>query len=242
MVTVMRKRTGFTLIELLVVIAIIAILAAILFPVFARAREKARQNNCLSNVKQITLGIMMYTSDYDETYPEGWANNFSYKLRIYPYIKNVQIFRCPSQTLANTTYGGDVVPGSNPVQMFPVSYAANGTDNNICWYPGGSPMLSGRPRTEAEMEKPAEVILITEGRRGDWPGIYWDGGRVALDDELWAGHSGQSNYGFCDGHAKSMKPTATNNPLNLWTSMGNDGPCAQNLGAHLQAVETKWSG
>jgi prepilin-type N-terminal cleavage/methylation domain-containing protein len=65
----MRKRHGFTLIELLVVIAIIAILAAILFPVFARAREKARQNTCLSNIKQITLGLIMYMADYDSRLP-----------------------------------------------------------------------------------------------------------------------------------------------------------------------------
>ncbi|MFO8079163.1 MAG: prepilin-type N-terminal cleavage/methylation domain-containing protein [Armatimonadota bacterium] len=71
----MKQRAGFTLIELLVVIAIIAILAAILFPVFARAREKARQSSCLSNVKQLNLGVMMYVQDYDETFPQGYVNS-----------------------------------------------------------------------------------------------------------------------------------------------------------------------
>src|ERR1700722_18508397 len=90
---------GFTLIELLVVIAIIAILAAILFPVFAQAREKARAISCLSNEKQVNLAILMYTEDYDETYPEdgifyfysgtGWSSLIS------PYVKNLQIFWCP---------------------------------------------------------------------------------------------------------------------------------------------------
>jgi len=69
----MRKAHGFTLIELLVVIAIIAILAAILFPVFARARAKAQQNNCLSNIKQLALGTLMYVSDYDDRFPFAWS-------------------------------------------------------------------------------------------------------------------------------------------------------------------------
>ena len=96
----MRTRKGFTLIELLVVIAIIAILAAILFPVFARAREKARQSSCLSNIKQIGLGYLMYMQDYDEvavrhlTY--GPPNQMWPQL-ITPYIANYQIWTCPSR-------------------------------------------------------------------------------------------------------------------------------------------------
>ncbi len=93
------KRSGFTLIELLVVIAIIAILAAILFPVFARARAKALQNTCLSNAKQLTLGLLMYASDNDQKFPRhlgatygahpGWYDP------VVPYVKNDQIFVCP---------------------------------------------------------------------------------------------------------------------------------------------------
>ncbi|MFO8081619.1 MAG: DUF1559 domain-containing protein, partial [Armatimonadota bacterium] len=96
-------RRGFTLIELLVVIAIIAILAAILFPVFARAREKARQTSCLSNLKQLGLGLMMYTQDYDEIY---WGSTHTQAQNaepetywghcVYPYVNNHQIFLCPT--------------------------------------------------------------------------------------------------------------------------------------------------
>ena len=101
-----NQKRGFTLIELLVVIAIIAILAAILFPVFAQAREKARQISCLSNMKQIGLGLAMYTQDYDELLPCAFAQVASpdggdawiipYDMQIMPYIKNENIFTCPS--------------------------------------------------------------------------------------------------------------------------------------------------
>src|SRR5205823_5009694 len=111
-------RSGFTLIELLVVIAIIAILAAILFPVFAQARDKARGASCLSNMKQIGLGAVMYAQDYDETFPGYWQwspcaikwhspylypPGFDYDkanqvCQICPYVKNTDVFRCPSRT------------------------------------------------------------------------------------------------------------------------------------------------
>jgi len=109
-----NRRSGFTLIELLVVIAIIAILAAILFPVFAQARAKARQAACLSNLKQIGLAVMMYTQDYDEVYPQTgwqgpctnpadgvtagdqfWSGIYAFPIASSPYIKNWQIFSCP---------------------------------------------------------------------------------------------------------------------------------------------------
>jgi prepilin-type N-terminal cleavage/methylation domain-containing protein/prepilin-type processing-associated H-X9-DG protein len=105
----LRRRSGFTLIELLVVIAIIAILAAILFPVFAQAREKARQATCLSNLKQLSLGLMMYVQDYDETFPSAYIRStqpppggfWSSGLWFWPqiaesYTKNYQISVCPS--------------------------------------------------------------------------------------------------------------------------------------------------
>ena len=102
-----RTKKAFTLIELLVVIAIIAILAAILFPVFAQAREKARQASCLSNTKQIGLGIYQYIQDYDETIPLGGWGIGPYGSRwfrdIYPYVKNLNVYVCPSSLNNDTT-------------------------------------------------------------------------------------------------------------------------------------------
>src|SRR6201992_2386276 len=96
----MKVKYGFTLIELLVVIAIIAILAAILFPVFAKAREKARQISCLSNMKQLGLGIMQYEQDSDEVHVPWLAQgangaNFGWQDLIYPYVKSTQVYVCP---------------------------------------------------------------------------------------------------------------------------------------------------
>jgi prepilin-type N-terminal cleavage/methylation domain-containing protein/prepilin-type processing-associated H-X9-DG protein len=125
-----RKRAirAFTLIELLVTIAIISILSAILFPVFARARENARRSSCLSNLKQIGLGIMQYTQDYDETYPSctrylsGTTGTVYYYQNIIPYVKNYDIFRCPSSSAG---YGGATSSNTDSTYVQAGNYGAN---------------------------------------------------------------------------------------------------------------------
>jgi len=122
----MMRRSGFTLIELLVVIAIIAILAAILFPVFARARESARKTQCLSNMRQLGTAITMYSNDYDEYFPElasggCWRRaaiaNSLWSRQIYPYVKNKGVFECPSASIsrAGTRFMADVPVPEDPV-------------------------------------------------------------------------------------------------------------------------------
>lgn len=151
---------AFTLIELLVVIAIIAILAAILFPVFAQAREKARQISCLSNEKQITLAALMYVEDYDEQYPCGSranpvnANNtFEWGMGwagvVYPYTKNAQILKCPDDST------GSLPATSTTETLYPVS---NFYNYNVATSPA-----------QAAMAAPANTVLFSEiqGDRAD---------------------------------------------------------------------------
>ena len=115
------SRQGFTLIELLVVIAIIAILAAILFPVFAKAREKARQTTCLSNMKQLGLGFVQYNQDYDEKFPDsqfygrGWASH------VYPYVKSTGVYQCPDDS--DPQNSADALNGTNEYHL---SYVISG--------------------------------------------------------------------------------------------------------------------
>jgi prepilin-type N-terminal cleavage/methylation domain-containing protein/prepilin-type processing-associated H-X9-DG protein len=158
------RRSGFTLIELLVVIAIIAILAAILFPVFARAREKARQASCQSNLKQIALGEMMYIQDYDERVLRevGWGNSGSFyhwQDMIYPYIKNAQLYECPSMPATGTSNYLNVQPappGGNTWWSVNVSGCGYGINYMIHQYDPGT--WRGRPMKLAEIRFPAETF------------------------------------------------------------------------------------
>lgn len=134
---------GFTLIELLVVIAIIAILAAILFPVFARARENARRSSCQSNQKNIGLGVLQYLQDYDEMTPPSAAVGPNPTDGIQPYIKSAQIFVCPSTTGAANSYSYNGPATTNIAAIDPVSLTpmlAEGANHfsrpNVCFWDG----------------------------------------------------------------------------------------------------------
>jgi prepilin-type N-terminal cleavage/methylation domain-containing protein len=169
-------RSGFTLIELLVVIAIIAILAAILFPVFAQARESARLTSCLSNMKQIGLALRMYSQDYDEKYPniryQGF--NHTWKNVVLPYIKNKNVFSCPSNPYAKPKGPGtdpnDASSNGNgegwltePDHIMPLGYSMNSTVTT--WYPLDWPPPAGvdaSPLSDARLTRPADTIAIAE--------------------------------------------------------------------------------
>jgi prepilin-type N-terminal cleavage/methylation domain-containing protein/prepilin-type processing-associated H-X9-DG protein len=144
-----RTKVGFTLIELLVVIAIIAILAAILFPVFQKVRENARRASCASNLKQLGLAMIQYSQDGDEKYPSGVFGSYysvaGWASRIYPYVKATGVYQCPDDPSTKQTLTG------NSAIFYPVSYAMN--DNLDSLYNNSS--LSA-------LQSPASTVAVTE--------------------------------------------------------------------------------
>jgi len=198
----MNRRHGFTLIELLVVIAIIAILAAILFPVFAKAREKARQTSCMSNIKQLCLGNLQYITDYDQTcirwqryqYQQPVATDYrSMPALLMPYVKNDQIFICPSASTTNRglSYHVNVAALANAGMDDPI--------NN----------QTGYTSTREGQINAVMTVFIWDGaisNSEDWTWTNYssrtpDSGYYALS----ARHNDGLNVGFYDGHAKWWK-------------------------------------
>ena len=214
-------RRGFTLIELLVVIAIIAILAAILFPVFAKAREKARQTSCLSNLKQIMLGALMYTGDYDEKMPVSrtWCNrpdhstNDQYYQQIHPYVKNWQLFACPSQpgggcvnnAIRHHGVNDKVSAGLVPANFsLGYGYSENmmNTAESGCGHCDSTHVLNRR-KLPAETPVFADAVgLINNGYRIGWANVC--GAQCNVDRQVDDNttHNGGSNVAMLDGHAK----------------------------------------
>jgi prepilin-type N-terminal cleavage/methylation domain-containing protein/prepilin-type processing-associated H-X9-DG protein len=227
-----KANNGFTLIELLVVIAIIAILASILFPVFARARENARRASCQSNLKQIGLGVMMYVQDYDEHYPLGRNSGAGFTPYgtefidpggsviywpqfIYPYTKSMQVFYCPS----GRTVGDGNMRGNYMGNVLVVEDGLSGD----------------APRSLASFPSPATSYMIMDGGLLYFPwivlmndsvwrnaGVYipgtgpgspsnlpaasWGAGSSVLEQDYTSGrHFGGVNVAFADGHVKWLK-------------------------------------
>jgi prepilin-type N-terminal cleavage/methylation domain-containing protein/prepilin-type processing-associated H-X9-DG protein len=199
------KRRGFTLIELLVVIAIIAILAAILFPVFARAREKARQTTCLSNLKQLGMGAMMYSQDYDEMVLTCyWANSGWWTTLVTPYVKNTQIFTCPSCTISpgyghnhnNLGYNShislaQIAKPAETVILCDTGFVTNPSDPPSAWIQSTSTAYAGRCYTR-------------------WPNnsTYWSSDPQRPVPR----HNTLCNCAFLDGHTKAMTVDALVGP------------------------------
>ena len=236
-----KTRAAFTLIELLVVIAIIAILAAILFPVFARARENARRSSCQSNLKQIGLGVVQYSQDYDEkVVPLRWYFDGStgdvapFPVLLQPYIKSAQLFKCPSNTATGNMLGTPDVARGFPTAI-PISYLANGGLEDVANGPGANrPMIESAARTTslASFDSVSETILISEHKSSNNSDFY---DAPKINDMQ--GHLGTTNFLFADGHVKSLRPTATSSASRcMWTLNGAGSNAATAPGA----CRTEW--
>jgi prepilin-type N-terminal cleavage/methylation domain-containing protein/prepilin-type processing-associated H-X9-DG protein len=209
----MRKKQAFTLIELLVVIAIIAILAAILFPVFARAREMARKTSCLSNLKEMGLAMLMYNQDYDERMvlwqqgsgnfswdSEGYA--LSYDRLLQPYLKNDAISGCPSDlSVGNPLSAGGSFPPvkGHVIRSFSIPGNIGGNWCNTPTNPQPNP-----PALAAIPEPTLTIGLNERDNCASTTATYW--GWCSVNDSesetAWR-HNAQGNFVYVDGHAKN---------------------------------------
>ena len=212
----LRRNRGFTLIELLVVIAIIAILAAILFPVFTHARNHAKKMSCLSNMSQLGTGIMMYVESYNDRLPRmvwdmskpsrfgmGYSPTKTYAMwvdLILPYVSNnYKVFACPSRPREGIgAYHS----------LYPYGYAMVASYEGPNNYYNTAYCLS-------QVKIPSRKILVTESYRewavGSSTSIFND-----LQDRIQVLHNGTTNYIFCDGHAKPMSLRNTIVPRLMW--------------------------
>jgi prepilin-type N-terminal cleavage/methylation domain-containing protein/prepilin-type processing-associated H-X9-DG protein len=225
------RGTGFTLIELLVVIAIIAILAAILFPVFSRAREKARQSSCGSNLRQVQLAIAQYAQDYDERHPTTWFTTnlqqwndwpgvYQWEEAVLPYVKNDQLFVCPSASAIR------YVPDTNLAGVDDPPPPRGGYAGNTAYSRGSC--VAGTPanhpfgfRFLAAIAEPAGTFMVWDSAASGSPGrfeegwqdgaqqpttVNWSANPPRLEPPSWGvvggRHTEGANFSYVDGHMK----------------------------------------
>lgn len=249
------KNRGFTLIELLVVIAVIAILAALLFPVFAKAHEKARATQCLSNLRQIAVAVDLYVQDNDETFPlnrfadgnvkESGCLSFgdgglsiglegsrlNWRRAVQPLLKSRDVLACPSDADAWRMGGDESNFAYSKAEQLPTSYAFNGAFFHEavpqCWYGESAP----RPCRLAEIDAPASLILLTE-TRWNFPdlGLWMLTQNGPSGGGAYQSHTGFVTFVFADLHVKRVKLTMACRDK-LWTDRYADksNACA-NLG------------
>ncbi len=209
------KKKAFTLIELLIVMAIISLLAAILFPVFGRVRENARRASCQSNLRQISLGLMQYSQDYDELnglyFMRTSVDNIAWNQTLQPYVKSTQVFQCPSDVNANSTATAYWVTPGDPAypKPFHSSYIINSAVNSL---------------NLAALQNPSQTVMMTDGgvvasttapyttqtpKPLSWIlSVPEYGPMSSSSNEDWAApnarHLGTSVVAFADGHVKAM--------------------------------------
>lgn len=242
-----KSENGFTLIELLVVIAIIAILAAILFPVFAQAREKARATSCLSNTKQLGLGIVMYVQDYDETFPywswwyssgpggcpradrpaacEDWHSIWFDA--IYPYVKNAQLYSCPStndkSTIAqNAIWAWTNTPPANYTQVGVPDALVNATISYAFNQDLAEGVISnGSATTLAALQQPAGTLIISDCITGE--DNFFD---ISLMPDV-------TNPGDLRHQYINSRVAFPNVPSDCWSNTNDCGAVQNNNGIYL---------
>jgi len=235
-------RRGFTLIELLVVIAIIAILASILFPVFAQAREAARKTSCSSNAKQLGVAFQMYVQDYDEVFPQATyfgaggqttpdnQGAFRWPWLVMPYVKNMQLFRCPTESAVFTDPscgGGNCLDPANPFYgylwgLFP-NYGYNWgylAPDPAAAAPGGGASGNSRGLGLASVGSPSDTVMLADsiwtpasaptkamgGYMLVYPPNQWAGSPPLNGfsfGRVWPRHQQKANVLFVDGHVKA---------------------------------------